>query len=230
MEHRFYTKTQKERNQILVLIGLGAFAIIISSLFIAWKTGFHLIGILVFSIVLSIIASFFDTPSLKKSGKLIYHSLLFLSEKPKNGVIIIHGGTLFDYVFVLDKKMNGKQRTKLILQQYLQGLVDLIEQYEINKNDNIKVRGTSYIINEKTAERIGFKIKRTDLIQKVILTFNYFNLLISSSLAKKKISFPNLNDTKTFEASLIDLIERKEYISNLNNKLKNTLAKHVDTE
>ena len=224
MKHRFYAKTKKERNQILLLIGFGAFIVIISSLFVSWKTGFYLIGILVFSIVLSIIAPFFDTPSLKKSGNLIYHSLLFLSEKPKNGVIIIHGGTLFDYVFVLDKKMNGTQRTKLILQQYLQGLLNFIEQYEINKNDNLKVRGTSYIINENTAERIGFKIKKTDFVQKLILTFNYFNILVSSSVAKKKVSFPNLNDTKTFEATLIDLVERKEYISNLNSKLKSTIV------
>jgi hypothetical protein len=179
---------------------------------------------LIFSIVLSIIAPFFDTPSLKKSGAITYHSLLFLSEKPKNGVLIIHGGTLFDYVFVLDKKMNGTLRTKFILQQYLQGLLNLIEQYEINENGNLKVRGTSYIINESTAKRIGFTINKTDFVQKMILTYNYFNILISASIAKDKLSFPNLNDTKTFEATLIDLVERKEYIRNLNSKLKSTIA------
>jgi hypothetical protein len=224
MKHRFYIKTQKERNQILLLIGFSAFVVIISSLLVSWITGFYLIVFFVFSIVLSIIAPFFDTPSLKKSGKIIYHSLLFLSEKPKNGVLIIHGGTLFDYVFVIDKKMNGTLRTKFILQQYLQGLLNLIEQYEINKNGNLKVRGTSYIINESTAERIGFTITKTDFVQKMIITYNYFNILISSSIAKDKLSFPNLNDTKTFEATLIDLVERKEYIRNLNSKLKSAIA------
>jgi hypothetical protein len=224
MKHRFYTKTQKERNQILLLIGFSAFVVIILSLLVSWITGFYLIVFLIFSIVLSIIAPFFDTPSLKKSGAITYHSLLFLSEKPKNGVLIIHGGTLFDYVFVLDKKMNGTLRTKFILQQYLQGLLNLIEQYEINENGNLKVRGTSYIINESTAKRIGFTINKTDFVQKMILTYNYFNILISASIAKDKLSFPNLNDTKTFEATLIDLVERKEYIRNLNSKLKSTVA------
>jgi hypothetical protein len=224
MKHRFYAKTKTEQYQILFLIGLVAFSIIISSFIVSWITGFYLIGILIFSIVLSIIAPFFDTPSLKKSGKLLYHSPLFLSETPNNGVIIIHGGTLFDYVFVLDKKMNGTQRTKLILQLYLQGLLNLIEEYESHKNNKLKVRGTSYIINQNTAERIGFKIQKTDFVQKLILTFNYFNILVSSSIAKKKVSFPNLNDTKTFEATLIDLIERKEYISKLNSRLKNAMV------
>ena len=41
-------------------------------------------------------------------------------------MIKIHGGTLFDYVFVIDQKMNGKQRTNFIIQQYLEGLLNLI--------------------------------------------------------------------------------------------------------
>ncbi len=91
-------------------------------------------------------------------------------------------------------------------------------------NANLKLRGTSYIINESTAERIGFTITKTDFVQKMIITYNYFNILISSSIAKDKLSFPNLNDTKTFEATLIDLVERKEYIRNLNSKLKSAIA------
>ncbi len=96
MYHKFYIKTQKKQNQIQFMIGFIAFIVIAFSFFISWITGFYLIGILTLAIVISILAPFFDTPSLKKQGKLIYHSLLFLSEKPKNGIISIHGGTLFD--------------------------------------------------------------------------------------------------------------------------------------
>lgn len=224
MEHRFYTKTKREQNQIFLLIGIGAFLAILFVLFVSWTIGFFLLGILIFSIVLSIVAPFFDTPSLVKSGKLMYHSPLFLSEKPKKGVVIIHGGTLFDYVFVLDKKMNGTQRTKFILQQYVEGLLNFIEHYKDHSDDALVVRGTSYIINAKTAERLGFKIRGTDFGQTLILTFNYFNIMLSSSFAKKKLSFPKLNDTKTFEASLDDLAARKVYINRLNEKLKSTMT------
>src|SRR5690606_39731813 len=169
---------------------------------------------------------FFDTPLLKKSGKLIYYSTLYITEKPKNKIIKIHGGTLFDYYFVIDKKLNGKQRTNFIIQQYLQGLLCLIENYE---NDNeMKVRGTSYIMNKRTAEKIGFKIIKTDFLQKAIITYNYFNILISNSIAKNKLSFPNLNETKTFETDFGQLIERKEYITSLNNTLKNTIINAVE--
>lgn len=120
--------------------------------------------------------------------------------------------------------MNGKQRTNFILQQYLEGLLNLIEENEINKSENFKISGTSYIINERTAQRIGFKVIKTDIIQKFILIYNYFNVLITYSIAKDKLSFPKLKHTKTFEASLNELVYRKDFIRSLNGKLKNSIA------
>ena len=156
---------------------------------------------------------------------MIYYSPLFITEKPKNGLIKIHGGTLFDYYFVIDKKMNGRQRTNFIIQQYLEGLLHLIEKYENDKK--IKIRGTSYIINKRTAEKMGFEIIETDYLQKIILIYNYFNILISNSIAKNKLSFPKINRTKTFEADVSQLLERKEYIEKLNKSLKRTIANTV---
>ncbi len=209
------------------MISLFALLIILISFFISWVTGIYLIAILTLTITLSIIAPFIDTPSLKKSGHLIYHSPLFLSEKLKKGVIKIHGGTLFDYVFVIDRNLNGKQRTNFIIQQYLEGLLNLIEANENKKIESITIRGTSYIINGRTAWRIGFKVVKTDTIQKFILIYNYFNLLITYSIAKNKLSFPNFKELKTFEAELNELVKRKDYISKLNDKLKSTM--HLNT-
>ncbi|MEQ8945964.1 MAG: hypothetical protein RIC90_00740 [Balneola sp.] len=227
MRHRFYLKSKKEQQKIQLLIALFALIVTLATLFISWIIEFYLFAILIFPITLSILAPFFDTPSLKKSGSLIYYSPLFLSEKPKNGTIQIHGGTLFDYVFVIASSMNGKQRTTFIIQQYLEGLLNLIEEKEKNKDDDLLIRGTSYIVNERTAQRIGFKVIKTDSIQKLILLFNYFNVLISYSIAKGKLSFPKLKETKTFETKLNELIERKELIRNMNEKLKSTIANNT---
>ncbi|WP_241507317.1 hypothetical protein [Aquimarina sediminis] len=227
MKHRFYAKPKRKQNQIQFLIGCISLVAILTSLFISFRTGFYLLVILTFPITLSIIAPFFDTPSLKKSGGLRYHSSLFLSEKPKSGMIKIHGGSLFDYVFVIDQKMNGKQRVNFIIQQYLEGLLNLIEENENNKTENIKIRGTSYIINDRTAQRIGFTVIKTDYIQKVILLYNYFNVLLTYSIAKGKLLFPKLSQTKTFEAELHELVARKDFIRNLNEKLKNTITNKI---
>lgn len=222
-EHGFYIKTRREQNSIMALIGLGAFFVVLSGLFVSWISGVYLLALFVFSLVLSLIAPFFDTPSLVKSGKLKYHSLLFLSEKPRKGVIKIHGGTLFDYYFVMDRKMKGKQRTVFILQQFLEGLLDLVEEQEKHQEAPLKIQGTSYILSKRTAERIGFKIVKTDAIQRLILIFNYFNLMIMSSMAKGKWVFPKLKDTMTFEADLSDLVAQKAYIEQMNLKFQNSL-------
>lgn len=224
MEHRFYIKSKREQFRIQLLIAVSSLAVVLLSIFVAWRTGFYLIAIFTISIVLSIIAPFFDIPSLKRSGKLIYHSPMFISERIQKGVIKIHGGSLLDYVFVIKKKMNGNQRTILILHQYLEGLLHLIEQYETTKQADLKIRGTSYIVNERTAERIGFKVIKKDFFQNLILTFNFFNILIMNSIAKDKLVFPKLQDIKTFEANLNVLIQQKNYINNLNNKLKRTIV------
>lgn len=225
MKHRFYAKNKREQTKLQILIAAVAFVIVALAAVLAWISKIYLLAALIPFLVLTIIAPFFDVPSLKKSGKLVYRSLLFITEKPKNGVLKIHGGTLFDYVFVLDRKQNGKQRSKVIIQQYLEGLLVLIREYENKNLDNLTLRGTSYIINERTAQRIGFNVVKPDSLQIVILLLNYFNILLSYSLAKNKLSFPKLNDSKTFETKLNDLAQRKDYISRLNEHLKNAWIK-----
>ena len=225
MNHRFYNKSKKEQNRILIMTAIIAIGIIFLSIVASIISGIYLIGILAAAITLSIFAPFFDMPSLKKSGRMVYYSPLFITEKPKNGLIKIHGGTLFDYYFVIDKKMNGKQRKVFIIQQYVSGLLSLLEEYKNDKQT--KIRGTSYIINKKTARKIGFRIVETDILQKITLTYNYVNILISNSIAKNKLSFPKVNKTRTFESNISQLLERKEYIEKLNKSLKSTIANTV---
>ncbi len=127
---------------------------------------------------------------------------------------------------MIDKNIKEKKRVNFILQQYLQGLLNLIEEYETKKADELIIRGTTYIINDRTASRIGFQIRKTDHIQKLILIYNYFNILLTYSIAQGKLSFPKLSDTKTYETSIGNLIARKEYLKNLNEKLKSSFSKN----
>jgi hypothetical protein len=224
MNHKFYSKSKSEQNQILIKIGMIALFLNLVVLTISVFTNWYFLPVLSVIITLSIIAPFFDIPALKKKGKLIYYSSLFITEKEKNGIIIIHGGSLFDYVFVIDKELTGKQRTNFILQQYLEGLLNLIDDCEKNQKTSVKIKGTTYIFNERTARKIGLHIIKTDLLQTLILTFNYANILVSNSIAKGKIAFPKISNIKTFESDLNELIERKEFIRDLNNKLKSSFV------
>ncbi|WP_439490228.1 hypothetical protein [Algoriphagus sp.] len=220
LEHGFYLKSKKEQIWIQVRIGFIALLIFLLVFLICWGIGFFLPLILGIPITLSLVAPFFDVPSLKKSGDLIYYSPLFLAEKPKNGNINVHGGTLFDYVFVIDRSLNGRERSKLIMVQYLEGLVNLIDHLQKDNSENLTIRGTSYILNKRTASKIGFQVVQTDFLQKVILLYNYFNLLCANSLAKGKLTFPKLGEIQTFETRLDELMERRDFINSLHIRLK----------
>lgn len=223
LKHRFYLKSKEEQVWIQVRVGLASFLLLLLVFLICWKTHFFLPLVLAIPITLSVVASFFDVPGLKKSGHLVYYSTLFLSEKPKDGKITVHGGTLFDYVFVIDRKLNGRKRMNLVLQQYLEGLDHMIDHLQMETMGNPVIRGTSYIINERSAKKLGFQVVETDFLQKCILVYNYFNLMLSCSMAKGKLSWPRLGETKTYEAKLSDLVLRRDFIQSMNGKLKQEL-------
>lgn len=224
MKHPFYQKTKKEQNRFIIKLVLSVLALNLICFYLAFISGLYIISILIFCISLSIIAPFVDTPSLKQQGKLIYHSLFFITEKAKNNVVTVHGGTLLDYYFVLGKYPNLKDKTTIILQQYVEGLLHFIETCETNGEKQLEVKGTSYIINTRTAKKLGFKVASADGFQKMILLYNFFNLTISNSLAKGKLRFPKLKNTKTYHSDIKTLIDKKSYIKNLNTRLKASLS------
>lgn len=213
----------------MIQLGIGAMAALLNLgvLLIAYTSGIWFLLALSVALTLSVIAPFFDTPSLKEHGKLIYYSPLFLAENERRGVVTVHGGTLFDYLYVIDRNQNGVQRTNFIIHSYLRGILKLIETYEEKDHAGIKVKGTTYILNERTAQRIGFRKVETDVLQQILLVYNYLQLTISNSIAKAKLSFPNLKQVHTFEADISDLIGRKEFIVELEKRLNKAAVQHA---
>ncbi|WP_228444832.1 hypothetical protein [Chryseobacterium echinoideorum] len=222
LEHRFYTKTKKEQNRIQVYVALITLIILFLFVLLFGLLKLYLLIFIVIPIIISVVAPFFDVPSMKKTGKIVYLSSLLLVEEPKNGIMKIHGGTLFDYFFVIDSELKGRQRINFILSKFLQGLLKLIEEKKNSNEDELIIRGTSYIINERTARNIGFKIIETDNLQKFILIFNYVNILVSQSFARGKLSFPRLSNIKTFEIKVSELIEKEGLIKKLSERLANS--------
>ena len=157
-----------------------------------------------------------------QNGKLQYESPLLISEKEKNNQITIHGGSLFDYYFVLNKYDKGSSRRNLILLEYLNGILKLIESN--NENPNLEIIGTTYILNQRTANKIGFKVQKTNTTQLIILFVNYPNLAFTKSFDHKNVSFPNLKNIKTYKSSIKELAENKQRIIKIRNTLQSTNA------
>ncbi|KAB1065056.1 hypothetical protein [Salibacter halophilus] len=221
MQHPFYQKTKKEQRNVQLKVGLLALTIIIIFFVIGFVTNLYLLPALLFPIVITIIAPFLDVPAMVDKGKLTYQSLLLLTEKGQNGVIKLHGGTLLDYLYVIDSNWNAQQRKQFIIKEFLSGLINLIDEQKEKKDLDIKIKGTSYILNERTAKKLGFKVVKKDFLQQVILIFNYFNLLVTNSVGKGRLSFPRIKQIITIEADISTLLAKEDEIRALKNKIEN---------
>ena len=219
MKHSFFIKTEKQQNriQVKILIYAVLLNIILGYLFVLVGASFLIFVCL--TITISIIAPFIDVPSGIKSGSLHYYSPLLIGEAVKNGILNLHAGTLFDYYFVLSKKSSSSERKKQVFKGYIEGLLNLIEQYQATYPNQIKIKATSYIINTRTAQKIGLRKAKTNVLGRFLLYFNYFNLLCSLSLMNGRLSFPKLNNVCSFEGELDQLIEKKDYLLGLKNRL-----------
>jgi hypothetical protein len=229
LQNTFFQKSERERRKFQFRLLAYAALILLPLILISLYLKIYFLPFILIWILLSILAPFFDTPSLVKRKKLKYYSPLLLVEEEKNNNINIHGGTLFDYYFTLDKSHSGIRRKTWILQQYLEGLLELIKDLKNSDNPDLVIQGTTYIISERTGRKLGFTPEKPDFIQTVVLIFNYPNLLLSKSLANKRISLPRLSNIRTFKIKFAKLLENESQIEKLNILTKAAMADHRET-
>lgn len=219
MTHQFFQKPDSEQQKFLWKTGIILFLVCILILLICYLTGLYLlIGLIPIAILIA--APFIDLPMGSKSGKFIYYSPLFITEPEKNGKIVVHGGTLFDYLFTVPSDLNGRNRTKFVLYGYILGLLCFISEYENKNRGDLQIRGTSYIINKRTAERFGLKPVKTDFVQLLILLLNYIPITLSYSFINQKVHFPKISEIKTYEGKLSEIESHKEELIQLKNQLE----------
>ena len=218
MHNRYYRMPKAQKRLIkLKIVGIAlAFGAVVALLFLAISISLVPLVFLVLALSLSVLAPFFDVPSMVASGKMQYLSLFLLSEKAGEGKRRLHGGTLFDYYFTLPEKWNGRQRKTLILYEYLKGLLYLIE----HEHDETVVEGTSYFISEQTAAKLGLRKAKTDWVQKLILMYNYLNLTLTLSYAKKSLQWPDMRTIHTFRAKVADIRAHEQRLRALINRME----------
>lgn len=215
LQHPYFWKSREEQSRFqrnLALVSLLLLGAAGGALFLVGLTPLIFVA---FAIILSMIAPFFDVPGLVRAGKLRYCSPFLLCEAARNGKVVLHTGTLFDFHFMFTKDMSARERKRLVLAGMIDGLIDLIEHYEEQGGSELAVRTTSYILNDRNAERLGLEKQPTDTLQALILYYNYFNLAACYSLLHRRLRFPSVRSVETFEGSMARLIEKKTYLLKL---------------
>ncbi|MFN2262427.1 MAG: hypothetical protein ABR595_10225 [Psychroflexus sp.] len=180
--HPFYQKTKSQKLKFyLKLIALILLFNLPFSV-LAYVLNLFVIVAFSFFVSITILAPFIDVPSMVKNGKLRYFSAMLLAEQPKNNTVNIHGSSLFDYYFMLNRKQSGSERTKFILKSFLEGLVNIIDEYE--DEENLKICGTSHILNRRTTN-LDFRVQ----------LFQYSGMQLS---VEKQIGRPKIQQYQKF--------------------------------
>ncbi|HMB99013.1 MAG TPA: hypothetical protein VKM36_11050 [Balneolaceae bacterium] len=219
MEHRFFQKPESNQRKILFFLGSLLFLFCLIIVLVAYLTGFYLLGALI-PIAILIAAPFFDLPAGKKNGSFKYYSPFLITEPKKDGLVIFHGGTLFDYYYTLSPDIEGRERIRYVLYGYVLGFLRFISEHEKSDSEDVTIRGTSYIINPRTASRFGLEPVQKDFLQILILLFNYIPLTLSNSFLKQKLSFPKLSNVQTYEGNFEQMAAQKDELLLLKRRLQ----------
>ena len=163
--------------------------------------------------VIKTIGHFSIAPLMRLTGFLNYYSPMLLVVRTAYNEWELHNGTTFDYILNMKWKQKGADASKFIMINYLKGLLKIINEIEEKKVSNeITILGISYIINKKTAERLGFTVEKPGVYRRLLFFIDYFTLFLMYSFSKGKIAFPNIFKVKKVRISGNKLVASKEKI------------------
>jgi len=180
----------------------------------------NLILYLVGLILIAPILQFCVSPILKLVGAYEYLSPMMLVFSPNDKKYDLHNGTSFDYLFVMRKVPAGKATESRLLAYFCEGFLEIIKRIEEGKlPKEVQITGTSYFMSERSVKRLGFKIGKKNWFLSFNLYLNYLDLLWMYSRSKGKFTFPKVWEAKSIEMKGEKLVENKDYIIRLHERL-----------
>lgn len=203
-------------TQALILLLVG----FLPALFII-ESGYSLPVFYLLLLVYVPVGQFAFTPFFKLIGVYTYYSPMLIGYMANDHQIDLHSGSSFDYLFVMRKYKSGVELRNRLLTYHLEGLIKLIQLIE-NKSipKTVNIVGTSYFFNNRTLQKMGFGILNPSLFYRLNLFVNFIDLIWMYSLSQGKLTIPKIWNAKRACITGITLVENKDRIQELYDKLK----------
>ena len=205
--NRFYEL--KIGVQWIVAIAMFFTLLIVQYVFFKGITGSPLGFFLLF--LIAPLIQFLASPFFTLIGTYKYLSPMLLVYSPNVKKYDLHNGTSFDYLLVMKGVKPGIEWRNKLLVYYLEGLLKIVDEIENNGlPGTVEIKGTSYFFSERTAKRLGFKIKAAGFTEKFNLVLNFIDLTWMYSLAYGRFMLPSLSKIKMASIGGDELVRNKE--------------------
>jgi len=228
MNHPFYDRSPAQQRAyrvrviatlVGVLLGLAGVVFLLH----AYWVGFLTLAVLLAALLLQLFAPFLDTPAGRAKGSLVYYAPLFIVEPRRDGDKVLHGGTLFDYWFVLRGPLSAEQRKRRVLLDYVRGLIALAREHERSGGPSFDLWATSYVLGPVTARRAGFEVMPLRA-GALLVWFNALQLTAAYSLVHRRVRLPPLHRTRSYRATIESLVEHVPHLQALEARLTRAVS------
>ncbi len=140
--------------------------------------------------------------------------------RPNSKKYDLHNGNLMDYIYAFYKKKKGESIQKYILKNYANSCLQIISKINCGELPNtVQIVGYSYFFNKRTANKLGFKIGKTDTVTKFCSYLNLIEIILLYCFIKGRLAIPKFWDGKTFFTTGEALCKKQQFIENFLKKL-----------
>jgi hypothetical protein len=170
-------------------------------------------------LLLPILAPFFNfitVPLFRLIGLYKYLNPYVLSTVQSNKKYDLHNVFTFDYLVNFTWGNRGKFAQKTLLCYYFKALITIIDRIENNElSPEVKIVGHSYFFNNRTAEKLGFKISKASTFWILNSVLQFIELTYLYSFSQGKWTLPRFWKVQRAEIAGKELVKKKEILGEL---------------